>query len=43
MNRVTTLTLSAVLFPFLGLGLPSGEALAQQAGPTFHRYLVERS
>ena len=40
MNRVTTLTLSAVLLPLLGLVLPSSEAVAQQAGPTLHRYLV---
>ena len=40
MNRVTTLTLSAVLLPLLGLVLPSNEAVAQQAGPTLHRYLV---
>ena len=40
MNRVTTLTLSAVLLPLLGLVLPSSEAAAQQAGPTLHRYLV---
>jgi hypothetical protein len=24
----------------LGLVLPTGEAVSQQAGPTFHRYLV---
>ena len=24
----------------LGLVLPTGEAVGQQAGPTFHRYLV---
>jgi uncharacterized protein with GYD domain len=40
MNRVTTLTLSAVLLPLLGLVMPSSEAVAQQAGPTLHRYLV---
>jgi hypothetical protein len=25
---------------FLGLALPTGEAVGQQAGPTLHRYLV---
>jgi hypothetical protein len=37
MNRVSTTTVALL---FLGLALPSGEAVAQQAGPTLHRYLV---
>jgi uncharacterized protein with GYD domain len=40
MNRVTTLTLTTALLLFLGLALPTGEAVGQQVGPTFHRYLV---
>ena len=30
----------SVLLLLLGLVLPTGEAVSQQAGPTFHRYLV---
>ena len=30
----------SVLLLLLGLVLPTGEAVGQQAGPTFHRYLV---
>ena len=30
----------SVLLLLLGLALPTGEAVSQQAGPTFHRYLV---
>ena len=37
MNRVSTTTVALL---FLGLAIPSGEAVAQQAGPTLHRYLV---
>jgi uncharacterized protein with GYD domain len=40
MNRVTALSLTTVSFLFLGLALPTGEAVGQQAGPTLHRYLV---
>src|ERR1700694_2954564 len=40
MNRVTTLSLATVSLLFLGLALPTGEAVGQQAGPTLHRYLV---
>jgi len=40
MNRVTTLTLTTVLLLFLGLALPTGEAVGQQTGPILHRYLV---
>jgi uncharacterized protein with GYD domain len=41
MNRVTTFAMTAVSCLFLvGLSLPSGEAVGQQAGPTLHRYLV---
>jgi uncharacterized protein with GYD domain len=40
MNRVTTLSLTTVSLLFLGLALPTGEAVGQQAGPTLHRYLV---
>jgi uncharacterized protein with GYD domain len=40
MNRVTTLSLTTVSLLFLGLALPTGEAVSQQAGPTLHRYLV---
>jgi uncharacterized protein with GYD domain len=40
MNRVTTLSLTTVSFLLLGLALPTGEAVGQQAGPTLHRYLV---
>jgi hypothetical protein len=40
MNRVATLTLSTVSLLFLGLVLPSGEAVGQQAGPPLHKYLV---
>jgi uncharacterized protein with GYD domain len=29
-----------VLLLLLGLVLPTGEAVSQQAGPTFHRYMV---
>ena len=36
-NRYAQLT---ALPLFLGLVLPTGEAIGQQAGPTFHRYLV---
>ena len=39
MNRIAMRTLTA--WPLLlGLVLPTGEAIGQQAGPTFHRYLV---
>jgi uncharacterized protein with GYD domain len=38
MNRVTTFTLTTVLL--LGLAVPIDEAASQQAGPTFHRYLI---
>ena len=40
MNRVTTLVLSCVVTAFVGLPL-RGEAIAQQSGPTAHRYLVQ--
>jgi hypothetical protein len=40
MNRVTTLTMTAVLCLLLGLALPTGKAVGQQAGTTLHRYLV---
>jgi uncharacterized protein with GYD domain len=40
MNRVSTVTLSTVSLLFLGLALPSGEAVGQQAGPTLHKYFV---
>jgi len=33
------LTLTTVLPLLLGLVLPTGEAVGQQAGPTFHKYL----
>ena len=39
MNRITMRTLTALPL-LLGLVLPTGEAIGQQAGPTFHRYLV---
>jgi hypothetical protein len=39
MNRTTMRTLTALPL-LLGLVLPTGEAIGQQAGPTFHRYLV---
>ncbi len=40
MKRITMLTLTTVLPLLLGLVLPTDEAVGQQAGPTFHRYLV---
>lgn len=40
MKRVTTFTLTTVLPLILGLALPAGEAVSQQAGATLHRYLV---
>ena len=40
MNRVTTFTLSTVFL--LGLAVPSGEAAAQQTGPTFIDTWFER-
>jgi uncharacterized protein with GYD domain len=40
MSRVTTLSLTTVSLLFLGLALPTVEAVGQQAGPTLHRYLV---
>jgi uncharacterized protein with GYD domain len=39
MNRIAMRTLTALPL-LLGLVLPTGEAIGQQAGPTFHRYLV---
>jgi len=39
MSRLTTFTLTTVVLLLLGLAL-SGEAFAQQAGSTLHRYLV---
>jgi hypothetical protein len=39
MNRIITLTLSAAVLLFLGLAM-LGEAIAQQAGSTLHKYLV---
>jgi CBS domain-containing protein len=38
MNRIAMRTLTALPL-LLGLVLPTGEAIGQQAGPTFHRYL----
>ena len=35
-----TVALPVGVLLFLGLVLPTGEAVSQQAGPTFHRYLV---
>ena len=40
MNRPSIASLTSALLLFAGLGLPSGEAAAQQAAPTVHRYLV---
>src|SRR5437660_571324 len=40
MNRVTTLSLATASLLFLGFALPCSQAIGQQAGPTFHRYLV---
>jgi len=39
MYRITALVLSCVVTAFVGL-LLRGEAIAQQSGPTSHRYLV---
>jgi hypothetical protein len=39
MNRIAMRTLTALPL-LLGLVLRTGEAIGQQAGPTFHRYLV---
>jgi hypothetical protein len=36
--KLKAYTVSVLLL--LGLVLPTGEAVSQQAGPTFHRYLV---
>ena len=35
-----TVALPVGVLLFLGLVLPTGEAISQPAGPTFHRYLV---
>ena len=35
-----TVALPVGVLLVLGLVLPTGEAVSQQAGPTFHRYLV---
>jgi uncharacterized protein with GYD domain len=35
-----TVALPVGVVLFLGLVLPTGEGVSQQAGPTFHRYLV---
>jgi hypothetical protein len=35
-----TVALPVGVLLFLGLVLPTGEAVSQQAGLTFHRYLV---
>jgi uncharacterized protein with GYD domain len=40
MSRVTALTLTTVLLVFIGVAPPAGEAAAQPADATLHRYLV---
>jgi uncharacterized protein with GYD domain len=40
MSKLTTLTLTTVLLVFIGVALPPGEAVAQPADATMHRYLV---
>ena len=40
MKTSYTVALSVSVVLLLGLVLPAGEAVGQQAGPTFHRYLV---
>src|SRR5215510_14563270 len=39
-NRITTRTLTTVLPLLLGLVLPTGEVVGQQAGRSLHRYMV---
>jgi uncharacterized protein with GYD domain len=41
MKRVATFTITTMLPLFLGLALPAGEAVGQQAAGTPHRYLVK--
>jgi len=40
MSRPTALTLTTVLLVLMGVALPAGEAAAQPADATLHRYLV---
>jgi uncharacterized protein with GYD domain len=40
MSRPTALTLTTVLLVLMGVALPAGEAAAQPAESTLHRYLV---
>ena len=40
MSRLTALTLTTVLLVLMGVALPAGEAAAQPADATLHRYLV---
>jgi uncharacterized protein with GYD domain len=40
MSRVTALILTTVLLVFIGVAPPAGEAAAQPADATLHRYLV---
>ena len=40
MSKLTAFTLTTVLLVFIGLAPPPGEAVAQPADATLHRYLV---
>ena len=40
MSKLTALTLTTVLLVFIGVATPAGEAAAQPADATLHRYLV---
>ena len=40
MSKLTALTLTTVLLVFIGVAPPAGEAAAQPADATLHRYLV---
>jgi uncharacterized protein with GYD domain len=40
MKRISAITVTVLLVCGLGVALPGGEAVAQQAGPTLHKYLV---
>jgi uncharacterized protein with GYD domain len=40
MNRLVTLALTIAMLLLLGIALPPGQAIGQQAEPGLHRYLV---